>query len=109
MPVNIIAKSSNLRNSTLITGFHGVGETGYISVSYLVHALNAQRIGFVDVAHPPPLIATSETGLVTPFEVYRAGKIVLVKLEFSRIGLKRLNSLSQSPTGLWTADLETPF
>ncbi|MGD0424996.1 MAG: PAC2 family protein [Candidatus Bathyarchaeia archaeon] len=83
MPVNIIAKSSNLRNSTLITGFHGVGETGYISVSYLVHALNAQRIGFVDVAHPPPFIATSETGLVTPFEVYKAGKIVLVKLEFS--------------------------
>ncbi len=83
MPVNIIAKSSKLRNSTLITGFHGVGETGYISVSYLVHALNAQRIGFVDVAHPPPFIATSESGLVTPFEVYRAGKIVLVKLEFS--------------------------
>ena len=73
----------NLRNCTLITGFHGVGETGYISVSYLVHALNAKRVGFVDVAHPPPFIATSEDGLVTPFEVYKAGRIVLVKLEFS--------------------------
>lgn len=83
MPVNLMVRTSNLRNSTLITGFHGVGETGYISVSYLVHALKAERIGFVDVAHPPPFIATSETGLVTPFEVYRAGKIVLVKLEFS--------------------------
>lgn len=67
----------------MITGFHGVGETGYISVSYLVHALKADRIGFVDVAHPPPFIATSEEGLVTPFEVYKAGKVVLVKLEFS--------------------------
>ncbi|HUK50037.1 MAG TPA: PAC2 family protein [Terriglobales bacterium] len=83
MPVNFMVRSLNLRNSTLITGFHGVGETGYISVSYLVHSLNAKRIGFVDVAHPPPFIATSETGLVTPFEVYRAGRIVLVKLEFS--------------------------
>jgi predicted ATP-grasp superfamily ATP-dependent carboligase len=83
LPVNLIVKSTNLRNSTLITGFHGVGETGYISVSYLVHALNAQRIGFIDVAHPPPFIATSESGLVTPFEIYKAGKIVLVKLEFS--------------------------
>jgi len=72
-----------LRSCTLITGFHGVGETGYISVSYLVHSLNAKRIGFIDVAHPPPFIATSEDGLVTPFEVYRAGSIVLVKLEFS--------------------------
>jgi len=60
-----------------------VGETGYISVSYLVHAMNAKRIGFVDVAHPPPFVATSDTGLVTPFEVYKAGKIVIVKLEFS--------------------------
>lgn len=83
MPVNLLVRTSNLRNSTLITGFHGVGETGYISVSYLVHALSAKRIGFVDVGHPPPFIATSDEGLVTPFEVYRAGRIVLVKLEFS--------------------------
>jgi predicted ATP-grasp superfamily ATP-dependent carboligase len=76
-------RTSNLRNCTLITGFHGVGETGYISVSYLVHTLKAERIGFVDVAHPPPFIATSDDGLVTPFEVYKAGKIILVKLEFS--------------------------
>jgi len=78
-----MVKAANLRNCTLITGFHGVGETGYISVSYLVHSLAAKRIGFVDVAHPPPFIATSEDGLVTPFEVYRAARFVLVKLEFS--------------------------
>ncbi len=83
MPVNLMVRGTKLRNCTLITGFHGVGETGYISVSYLVHALKAKRIGFVDVAHPPPFIATSEEGLVTPFEVYRAGKVVIVKLEFS--------------------------
>lgn len=83
MPVDFMVRTTNLRNCTLITGFHGVGETGYISVSYLVHSLNAKRIGFVDVAHPPPFIATSETGLVTPFEVYKARNIVLVKLEFS--------------------------
>jgi predicted ATP-grasp superfamily ATP-dependent carboligase len=78
-----MVRATNLRNCTLITGFHGVGETGYISVSYLVHSLNAKRIGFVDVAHPPPFIATSDAGLVTPFEVYKARAFVLVKLEFS--------------------------
>jgi len=83
LPVSLMVRATKLRNSTLITGFHGVGETGYISVSYLVHALNAKRIGFVDVAHPPPFVATSEDGLVTPFEVYRAGRFVIVKLEFS--------------------------
>lgn len=83
MPVNLMVRTGKLRNCTLITGFHGVGETGYISVSYLVHALHAKCVGFIDVAHPPPFVATSEGGLVTPFEVYKAGRIVLVKLEFS--------------------------
>jgi predicted ATP-grasp superfamily ATP-dependent carboligase len=81
--VSLHVRAKNLRNCTLITGFHGVGETGYISVSFLVHALKADRIGFVDVAHPPPFVATSESGLVTPFEIYKADKFVLVKLEFS--------------------------
>jgi predicted ATP-grasp superfamily ATP-dependent carboligase len=66
-----------------MTGFHGIGSTGYIAISYLVHSLNAKRIGFVDVAHPPPFVSTSEEGLVTPFEVFRKGKLVFVKLEFA--------------------------
>jgi predicted ATP-grasp superfamily ATP-dependent carboligase len=66
-----------------MTGFHGIGSTGYVAISYLVHSLAAKRIGFVDVAHPPPFVSTSEEGLVTPFEVFRKGKLVFVKLEFA--------------------------
>jgi uncharacterized protein len=66
-----------------MTGFHGIGSTGYIAVSYLVHSLEAKRIGFVQVAHPPPFVSTSEEGLVTPFEVFRKRKLVFVKLEFA--------------------------
>jgi len=66
-----------------MTGFHGIGSTGYIAISYLVHSLEAKRIGFVDVVHPPPFVSTSEEGLVTPFEVFRKGKLVFVKLEFA--------------------------
>jgi predicted ATP-grasp superfamily ATP-dependent carboligase len=83
LPVQFIVNKKDLRNCTLISGFHGIGETGYIAVSYLVHALSAERIGFVKVAYPPPFIATSEDGIVTPFEVYKKGNIVIVKLEFT--------------------------
>jgi uncharacterized protein len=76
-------KDRDLKGCTLITGFHGIGETGYIATSYLIHALNASRIGFIDVAHLPPFVATSSIGLVTPFEIYRRGRLVLIKLEFS--------------------------
>ena len=76
-------EKKNLRGSTLITGFHGVGQTGYIATSYMIHALKADRIGFVEVANPPPWVGTTDGGLVTPFEIYSKGKTVLVKLEFS--------------------------
>jgi len=66
-----------------MTGFHGIGSTGYIAISFLAHSLKAKRIGFVDVAHPPPFVSTSEEGLVTPFEVLRKGRLVFVKLEFA--------------------------
>lgn len=49
----------------------------------MIHALKADRIGFVDVSNPPPWVGTAEGGLVTPFEVYQKRKTVLVKLEFS--------------------------
>src|SRR2546427_12728187 len=49
----------------------------------MIHALKAERVGFVQVANPPPWVGTADGGLVTPFEVYRRGKTVLVKLEFS--------------------------
>src|SRR5437867_2267512 len=83
MTVRLLVDSKNLRGSTLVTGFHGVGQTGYIATSYMIHALKAERIGFIDVSNPPPWVGTAEGGLVTPFEVYRRGKTVLVKLEFS--------------------------
>lgn len=82
MAVNLISKEKSFRGCTFITGFHGIGETGYIAVSYLVHTLNASRIGFIDVAKPPPFITASEFGLTTPFEIYKQGKIVILKLEF---------------------------
>ena len=82
MSINLIKKTQSFRGYTFITGFHGIGETGYISVSYIIQVLNASRIGFIEVSKPPPFITASESGLITPFELYRRGKIVLLKLEF---------------------------
>src|SRR5512136_2449262 len=83
MPISLNVPRGGFRNCTLMTGFHGIGSTGYIAISYLVHSLQAKRIGFVEVTHPPPFVSTSEVGLVTPFEVFRKGRLVFVKLEFA--------------------------
>ena len=81
--MRVLVEKKNLKGSTLVTGFHGVGQTGYIATSYMIHALKAERIGFVEVSNPPPWVGTADEGLVTPFEVYSKRKTVLVKLEFS--------------------------
>jgi uncharacterized protein len=83
MAVQINVIRDNYKGSTLITGFHGIGETGYIATSFLVHALQAQRIGFIEVAHPPPFVNSTPKALVTPFEIYKKGRMIIAKFEFS--------------------------
>ncbi|MEM2107576.1 MAG: PAC2 family protein [Candidatus Bathyarchaeia archaeon] len=83
LTVNINVHRGSYRNATLITGFHGIGETGYIATSFLVQALKAKRIGFIEVAHPPPFVNSTPEGIVTPFEIYRKNNLIIVKLEFS--------------------------
>src|SRR6266571_1827670 len=67
VPVQLLVDSKNLKGSTLVTGFHGVGQTGYIATSYMIHALKAERVGFVQVANPPPWVGTADGGLVSSF------------------------------------------
>jgi len=83
MTVHINVCKDNYKGATLITGFHGIGETGYIATSFLVHALHAERIGFIEVEHPPPFINSTPKALVTPFEIYKKGRMVIAKFEFS--------------------------
>jgi len=80
--VTLEVPKGRFKDCTLVTGFHGVGETGYIAVSFLVHALKAKRIGFIRASRPPAFVSTSRKGLITPYEIYRDRNLVLVKLEF---------------------------
>ena len=83
MTVRIKVNDENFKGKTFITGFHGIGETGYIATSFLVHALHAERIGFIEVEKPPPFINSTHDGIVTPFELYKKNKMIIAKLEFS--------------------------
>ena len=83
MTVRIKVNNESFKGKTFITGFHGIGETGYIATSFLVHALHAERIGFIEVEKPPPFINSTQEGIVTPFEIYKKNKMIIAKLEFS--------------------------
>ena len=78
----VIKDGEELKKCVFITGFHGIGQAGHIATSYLIHSLKARRIGFLRATEIPPFVTTSEEGLITPFELYRADRFVMLRLEF---------------------------
>ncbi len=57
-------------NATLITGYHGLGEVGYLSTAHLIRTLDAKRVGFVKSDMLPLFVSVEEGRLVLPFELY---------------------------------------
>lgn len=77
----VIPEEQDLQGAKLITGFHGIGATGYWTVRYLIQKLEAKRIAFVDSDYIPPVSATQQGRLVTPYELYRKDDLVFLKID----------------------------
>lgn len=71
-------KDVPLKDSVLVTGFHGLGATGYIAVKHAVTALNAELIGYIDTDKIPPFVSVDEGRLSLPFEVYKKDRFVFI-------------------------------
>ena len=67
----------------LITGFHGIGATGYGVVKYLVNELKPERVAFLDTDAMTPVATTNGDNIVTPFEIYKTKDIAILKAEVS--------------------------
>ena len=78
MTINFHVKKVPLKGSILITGFHGLGATGYISVKHAVTSLNAGLIGYIDTERIPPFVSMDDGRLSLPFEIYKRDKFVFV-------------------------------
>ena len=78
MVVKFHLKEPNLKGSVLITGFHGLGATGYISVKHAVTSTGAKLIGYISTERIPPFVSMEENRLSLPFEIYKKDKYVFV-------------------------------
>jgi uncharacterized protein len=81
LSVNFHVKDKNLKGCHLITGFHGLGATGYIAVKHMVQLLKAERIGHVETERLPPFVSIEDGRLVTPFEIFRHNNYVFILTE----------------------------
>lgn len=78
MTVKFHLKEPNLKGSILITGFHGLGATGYISVKHAVASTGAELIGYISTDRIPPFVSMDENRLSLPFEIYKKDRFVFV-------------------------------
>ncbi len=69
-------------DSIFITGFHGLGEVGYLSVAHLIRTLEAERIGFIK-SDVMPLFVSVENGHISlPFELFKYKNFVFLVPRF---------------------------
>ncbi|MFX0113885.1 MAG: proteasome assembly chaperone family protein [Candidatus Hodarchaeota archaeon] len=67
--------------NTIICGFHGLGEVGWIACRHLVDALDLERCGVIQsTSAAPPFISMEGEKLCLPFELYGREKGPIVFL-----------------------------
>jgi len=80
--IRLIVPKGGYEDNILITGFHGIGMTGYIAINHLLNALEAERIGYIQTRSLPPFVSVQGKQLLTPFEVYKWDRFVFIRSEF---------------------------
>lgn len=80
--IRLIVPEGGYEDNILITGFHGIGMTGYIAINHLLNTLKAERIGYIQTRFIPPFVSVGGNQLLTPFEVYKWDRFVFIRSEF---------------------------
>ena len=77
-----ITGNKNFKDNTLITGFHGIGTTGFIAAKYITNELNATKIGTILSDFLPPFVTTKDGKLSLPFELFQEKENVILVPHF---------------------------
>lgn len=79
--ITFYPKNISLKGSSLISGFHGIGATGYWSVKYLIQKLSLQRCCIVDYSYGAPVSTLNGGKISTPYEIYKNETLSLFKVD----------------------------
>lgn len=72
-------------DNILITGFHGIGEVGYIASTQLIEAFNGERIGTIDSEALPSFVTMDKNRLSLPFEIFKFERFLTILPNFQPI------------------------
>lgn len=79
MPEIILTEEVDLEGKKFVTGFHGIGWTGYIANRYLITKINARRIGYLSFEGMRPVVRLWNRRISYPHDLYLSeGEVFLV-------------------------------
>ena len=77
MPNDIeIHENADLKDATIVIGIPGVGFSSPIATSYLIKALEMERVGHVVSSDFPPVASVHEFEPQHPMRIYQKGNVV---------------------------------
>jgi predicted ATP-grasp superfamily ATP-dependent carboligase len=83
--LKVIPEGSRLDGTSLVAGFHGIGATGYWTIKFLITELKAKRKFFIDYDAAPAIASQVEGRIATPYEVFTARELSMLKAEVSPV------------------------
>lgn len=79
--LKVFPENLKFKDHTLITGFHGIGATGYWAIKYLVQHLEAERVAVVDTDNVSPVTSTIGGKVATPYALHKVNDLVFFRAE----------------------------
>ncbi|MGC8568735.1 MAG: proteasome assembly chaperone family protein [Nitrososphaeria archaeon] len=79
--VRIYPKNASLKGKVMISGFHGIGATGYWTVKYLVQKLPVKRCCIVDYEDSAPVSTLINGKISTPYEIFTYENLAIFKVD----------------------------
>lgn len=79
--VSFYPKNASLKGMAVVSGFHGIGATGYWTVKYLTQKLPVSRCCIVDYEGSAPVTTLMSGRISTPYEIYTYDGIAIFKVD----------------------------
>ena len=77
----IMSKELDLQGRYLVTGFHGIGWTGYIANRFLVGKIGGERIGYLQFQGMHPVVRLWHKKISYPYDIFLLGENIFLASE----------------------------
>ena len=76
----LLPEDLDVNGLSLVTGFHGIGSTGFLALNHLINTLKPERIGVFETDYLSPISSINSGKIITPFEIYQKDNVAFLRV-----------------------------